>query len=464
MLAKRSLPERISRREFKRLLSMGFGNALRFLSRCYDPMQYADIIAGCITHDTCFDMQCEGDRGAYLCEAVMLTGKPEYFADIVMKRLDKSINDSWECLQMTNFLVCLYRDCGSLQDKIYGFFDDLYIKEISRRRRKNFKYDGFRDGFETLCISLFDIDRTYFERIVNDVGQIMYEHPKAHRFSLDWFFDHCTDGGKKRGRLKKADPGYARIFTEAFDINWTAVHEKSPTLDELLAGDRGEILQKSDIFRSVRLRRAAKTAGEDELRRAAEEAMAEKDEARKCFLLSVFTVRPFPTGLSAIMKMYGEGGEELREECLELMGQFPGDEAAAFALAEAVRQENPVDVRSAGLEAYVLTAMYVDFDILRQLSEELEACQEKQNKNVLLHDLNMDFRKRPDKCSRNYEALRRYFYNELRCTCCRERIVRMMVKSRDGCSDILDECLCDCSLDLRRYAAAVIKRRAGKCG
>ena len=164
-----------------------------------------------------------------------------------------------------------------------------------------------------------------------------------------------------------------------------------------------------------------------------------------------------------IMKMYREGGEELREECLELMGQFPGDEAAAFALAEAVRQENPVDVRSAGLEAYVLTAMYVDFDILRQLSEELEACQEKQNKNVLLHSLNMDFRKRPDKCSRRYEALRRYFYNNLRCTCCREDIVRFMVRSGDGCGDILDECLCDCSSDLRRYAAAVLKRRAGRC-
>lgn len=407
-------------------------------------------------------MQSEGDRGPYLADAVMLTGQPEYFADIVMKRLSRGISDSWECLQMTNFLVCLYCDCDGLQEKIYSFFDGLYIKEISRRSGKSFKYAAWHDGFEALCISLVDIDKTYFERIVNDVGRIIKDHPKSNRFSLDWFYSHCTEGGKKPGRLKKADPEYARIFTEKFDVDWKTVHRNAPTLDEILSGDNGDVLEKSEIIRSVRFRRAARTAGEDELRRLAEQAAAEQDELKKCGMLSAFEERPFPGGLPAVMEMYREGGERLREKCLEMAEQFPGEETAAFALGEARRENNPLPVRNAALCAYAAASPAVDVDIFVSLTEKQDPLEQPQDRNVLLHSLNMEFRHRSDKCSRRYEVLRRYFYNNLRCTYCRKGIVRLMVKACDDCADVLDECLQDCSMELRSYARRVLDRRRKK--
>lgn len=37
-IRRNELPEKISRKEFSRLLSMGFGNALIYLYRCKEPM------------------------------------------------------------------------------------------------------------------------------------------------------------------------------------------------------------------------------------------------------------------------------------------------------------------------------------------------------------------------------------------------------------------------------------------
>ncbi|MDE7293455.1 MAG: hypothetical protein K2N72_03420 [Oscillospiraceae bacterium] len=269
----------LKKSEFKRLLADGYGNALRFLNCCGDPMKYAKIIAECCTSNTCFSMQDEGSRGAYLCDAAMLTGQPEYFADIVMKRLTRSIDGSWECLQMSNFLVFLYRECNDsgLMEKISDFFNEIYIRETDRRSGKRFVYNGWNDGFEILCICLFELDKDYFERIVNDVGRKMLEHPRANRFSLDRFFSQCTDGGKKVRRLKKADPECARVFTEKFNIDWEAVRREALTLDELSAGENGSVLEKSQIVQSALFRRAARRADDDELLRLAEKVMAERD-------------------------------------------------------------------------------------------------------------------------------------------------------------------------------------------
>ncbi|MDE7293040.1 MAG: hypothetical protein K2N72_01300, partial [Oscillospiraceae bacterium] len=83
----------------------------------------------------------------------------------------------------------------------------------------------------------------------------------------------------------------------------------------------------------------------------------------------------------------------------------------------------------------------------------------KQNKHVLLHNLAFSVQERHDKHSRRYERLRRYFYDNLRCTCCRMDTVQMMVRSHDDCGDILQECCYDSNLALRKYAESVLKKK-----
>ncbi|MDE6594012.1 MAG: hypothetical protein K2K57_13250, partial [Oscillospiraceae bacterium] len=313
--------------EFKWLLANGYGNALRFLNCCDNPMQYAKIIAECCTTDTCFDMQCEGHRGAYLCDAVMLTGQPEYFAEIVMERLSRRHCDHWASFQMLELLVCIYYEETDISPKIRNFLQEMYIKEFARRTGKNFSRVPRTDVFEDLCnVLVDDIDNSYFERIVNDVGGYLLEHPKSDRFSLDWFFSHCTDGGKKRSRLKKADKACAEIFVKNFDLDYKEKHEpsRSPrhTFTELITEPVGELSERDSLWRAIYFRTASYKANDEELLQFAKLTVSEKDENEKYRMLCAFEKKPFPLGFEAVREMYENGGEKIKIKCAEIMGCF----------------------------------------------------------------------------------------------------------------------------------------------
>lgn len=455
--------------EFKRLLSRGYGNALRFLKYCDDPMKYAKIIAECCTADTCFDMQCEGDRGEYLCDAVMLTGQPEYFAEIVMKRLDRRLYDNWASLQMLSLLLCIYweylEDRAELSERIRAFLDELYTKEFNRRSGRAFVRNSKKDGFENLCIILFDMDESYFERIVNDVGGYLSDHPTTDRFSLDWFFSHSTDCGKKRGRLRKADKACAEHFIMKFGPGdrEELPRPKRPTLTELINSPVGELSESDNLRRTVNYRLASHKADDEELLQCARAAVSAKDEGEKYRMLCVFEKKPFPLGFEAVREMYESGSEKIKEKCLEITGCFK--ERAAEDFARQIAEDNDLSdsLRCEALYAYVQAAERLDTAFIMDYAPDLPDVKPgEQSLWEHFHRLWHNFEYRRDKGSRKYEHLRRYFYNNLSCSFCREYLVELMVRSRDDCGDILAECRFDCSLSLRRYARRVMNRRQNK--
>ena len=65
--------------EFRQLLENGYGSALIFLKNCDSPMEYARQIEYCCTHNTCYDMQCEGDRVDYLLKQFVSRGRSLIF-------------------------------------------------------------------------------------------------------------------------------------------------------------------------------------------------------------------------------------------------------------------------------------------------------------------------------------------------------------------------------------------------
>ncbi|MDE7293039.1 MAG: hypothetical protein K2N72_01295 [Oscillospiraceae bacterium] len=442
----------LKKKEFKRLLANGYGNALRFLNCCDDPMQYAKIIAECCTTDTCFDMQCEGHRGAYLCDAVMLTGQPEYFADIVMERLSRRHCDHWASFQMLELLVCIYYEETDISPKIRNFLQDMYIKEFARCTSKSFSKVPRTHFFEDLCnVLVDDIDSSYFERIVNDVGGYLLGHPNSDRFSLDWFFARCTDHGKKRSRLKKADKACAEIFMKRFDLDYREKHEPPPpprpAFAELIAEPAGELSESENLQRTVNFRRAAHKADDEELLQLAKLTLSEKDEKEKYRMLCVFEKRPFPLGFEAVREMLESGSEKIKVKCAEAMGCFKEKEAEDF-------------LRCNGFLAYVQCAKRLDVPFMTGYRPELpDKSGEKFDRADFFHILWHNTEGRQDCASRKYEQLRRYIYRNLNCTFCREYLVQLMVRSRDNCNDILRECRFDCNLDLRSYADRVLKRR-----
>ncbi len=459
----------LKKREFKRLLSGGYGNALRFLNCCGEPMQYAKIITECCTTDTCFDMQCEGHRGVYLCDAVMLTGQPEYFAEIVMERLSRRHCDHWASFQMLELLLCIYYEETDISPKIRAFLDEMYMKEFARRTGKSFSRVPRTDIFEDLCNVLFDIDNSYFERIVNDVGGYLLDHLKSDRFSLDWFFSHCTDGGKKRSRLKKADKACAEIFVKSFDLDYKEKHEppRPPRLaiTELISEFVGELSEKDNMRRMINFRRAAHKANNEELLQFAKLTVSEKDENEKYRMLCAFEKKPFPLGFEAVRDMYGNGSEKVKIKCAEIMGCFKEKAAEDFLRSIAENEALNGALRYTGFLAYVQCAKKLDVPFVTGYRPELPDKKGMEfGRADFFHLLWHNTEGRQDCASRKYEQLRRYIYRNLNCTFCREYLVQLMVRSRDDCNDILRECRFDCNLDLRLYAERVLKRRKAKQG
>ena len=92
--------------KFQQLLADGYGSAIVFLKSTASPMDYARQIEYCCTHNTCFDMQSEGDRADYLFGAIRLTGQENYFLERIMRCLERKHNlFDWECRQMLRIIV-----------------------------------------------------------------------------------------------------------------------------------------------------------------------------------------------------------------------------------------------------------------------------------------------------------------------------------------------------------------------
>ncbi|MDE6594013.1 MAG: hypothetical protein K2K57_13255 [Oscillospiraceae bacterium] len=457
----------LKKSEFKRLLAGGYGNALRFLNCCGEPMKYANVIVECCTSNTCFSMQDEGSRGAYLCDAVMLTGRPEYFSRILMKRLSKAFYRAWHTVQMIDVLGCIVKampDNSECSEMILRFFYELYIREFAKRTGKRFTRNFSSDLFDRLCIALCRLDKSYRVRIVNDVGGYMLAHPRAERFSLDSFLYNATDFGEKWGWLKSADKccaeAFIRKFTDSFLFD--GICERFSELLSAKADEEEHDCRAEKLPRISPTRNLFSAPDDEKLLQTAKEAFNERDEEKQWHLLYefIYAQKPFPLGFEAVREIYGKGGEDIKEICIDLMGCFKDGSAEDFLRQLISDNTAPINLRCEGVYAYIQSAEWLDSCYLMSFKPNLPTdsyalC----NIWYYYHNFYDKFENRQDKNSRKYEKLRRYIYNNMNCSICRNSLVRLMVRSRDDCGDILQECCYDCNLALRKYAEGVLKKR-----
>ena len=437
----------MTKKQFKYALQNGFGSALIFLKNCPEPMKYADIIYYCCTHNTCSDMQSEGTRGIYLCDAIRLTGEPDYFAQLIMDRLEQRFSDGWEYLQMLRILEVLYYDGN---EKIYSFMTELYKKEFHRLVTGGTKRKGNNSGFEDLCICLCDIDDSYFPRTVHNVGHFLYDNPNSDVFSLDWFYSSfCGDYPKQAKKLlKRVKPEYLSAFKDAFEYHFTKTETPKPQLDELMV----QIDNSNDSFRSsISLRLFGRRADKAQLDKLTDIILNEKDSSRQCVLLSAFEYSKELPDITIIRKLYFCGSEALKIKCLDIMGRYKNEVSKAFAETITGNNENSEEYRLSALLAYISSAPQLDCDyIIGTLN--------KFSDREHIHTALRQYCGR-DKFSRKEKRLTEYFYRENPCSFCRESCIRIMAKLRCLPDELLTECLYDCSTDTRKYAQRLLRRR-----
>lgn len=450
--------------DFRQLLGSGYGSALIFLKNCNAPMEYARQIEYCCTHNTCFDMQCEGDRADYLFEAICLTGQESYFLESIMRRLENERNlDDWECQQMISILV-LYRRKG--YPAATEFLDRLYerkLSELSTGKKHPNRYR--RDGFENLCTVLSDEDESYFGRTVNNVGKYLTEYPNSDMFSLEYFYMRfLRDKGKEYSRklLKDVPREYVKAFDNAFydpEHFLFRRYPKSkpaklppPSFDRLM-----ECLNGDEDIRKKQLttRLFAKAANEADLKRLAELMLSEKDGEKQLIMLGAFIFRPFPLDSDKLFRMFESGSEEMREKLFYVMCNITDNEELVkkYAAEELSKLPKNADseLMAAALSAYVSKVKVQDAKYLISVLENTNF--DEHQLHMLYGEIEKAFRRYP---TRKAKEILAYIYSRMSCTFCRYYVIKAMSKCRCLSDKILEEACYDANPDTRAYAEKLL--------
>lgn len=457
----------MTKSEFRQLLASGYGSALIFLKKCNAPMEYACQIEYCCTHNTCFDMQCEGDRAEYLFEAICLTGQESYFLESIMRRLENERNlDDWECRQMIHILV-LYRRKG--YSGAAEFLDRLFerkMKELSTGKQHPNRYR--RDGFENLCTVLSDEDESYFVRTVKNVGKYLIEYPHSDMFSLEYFYMRFQrDKGKEYSRklLKDVPREYVKAFDNAFydpDHFLFVRYPKNkpakrprPSFDRLI-----ECLNGDDDIRKKQLttRLFAIAADETDMKRLAELMLSEEDGEKQLIMLEAFDVSPFPLDSGILFRMFDSGSEEMREKLFYAMCKISDNEELVkkYAAEELSKLPENADseLMAAALDAYVSKARGQDVNYLLSILNNVNF--DEYQLHSLYGEIEKAFRRYP---TRKAKEILTYIYPRMNCTICRYYLIKAMSKCRCLSDSILEEARFDANPDTRAYAEKLLARR-----
>ena len=457
----------MTKSEFRQLLASGYGSALIFLKSCAAPMEYARQIEYCCTHNTCFDMQCEGDRAEYLFEAICLTGQESYFLESIMRRLENERNlDDWECRQMIHILVLYHRNGYPAAAEFLDRLFERKMKELSTGKQHPNRYR--RDGFEHLCTVLSDEDESYFVRTVKNVGKYLTEYPNSDMFSLEYFYMRfLRDKGKEYSRklLKDVPREYVKAFDNAFydpEHFLFRRYPKSkpakrprPSFDRLM-----ECLNGDEDIRKKQLtaRLFAIAADETDMKRLAELMLSEKDGEKQLIMLEAFDVSPFPLDSGILFRMFDSGSEEMREKLFYAMCNITDNEELVkkYAAEELSKLPENADseLMAAALDAYVSKARGQDVNYLLSILNNVNF--DEYQLHSLYGEIEKAFRHYPTRKAREILV---YIYPRMNCTICRYYLIKAMSKCRCLSDSILEEARFDANPNTRAYAEKLLSRR-----
>lgn len=448
--------------KFQQLLADGYGSAIVFLKSTASPMDYARQIEYCCTHDTCFDMQSEGDRADYLFGAIRLTGQENYFLERIMHRLERKHNlTDWECTQMLRIIV-LYRRNGFPEAE--RFLDSLYERSLDRLLTG--KHTEKRsDEFEELCIFLSDEDVSYFVRTVSRIGKYLTEYPLSDVFSLDYFYMRFLDiNGKAYSRklLENVPKEYVKAFDKAFycsDFYWLSRSSRkknakrpSPSFERLTECLNGnENIEKKRMLTKL----FAIFSDESELKRLAELMLSEKDEKKKLIMLDAFDVKPFPLDSGILFHMFDSGSKEVREALFYAMCHITDNDERVkkYASEELSGACEDPELAAAALNAYISKSRKNDAAYL------LSVLKNGNFDKYSLHQLFGEIQKAYDRFpTRKARDILMYIYEHQSCTVCRYDLIRTMSKCRCLTDEILNEAVSDANPDTRVYAEKRLRK------
>ena len=431
------LENSMNKKEFKNEMLCGLGRCV--LACRKDPERYrSEVLWGC-THQLAYDAQCEGTHAWFLHELVSCYPDKSPFRDAAINALFRKSMRGWLQLQIEEFLHYLADDGDKIAEKaLWDKYAEMYSALLARKRRPTYRYFNLRDDFEFLAMDLScEADNTL--RITSDMGRLMRENPIYDCWDFGQFFWQIGDS-KQLGALRK----YAK--QDECAAYFLAESEKAKKEDDAAikkSAEQNEQLKRTSPYLFSR------KAEDEAFRLRAETYKNETDPEKRADLLRVFIWRrPFPLEPDPIIKDAASEHELLRENAWYALHIIHSPKVREFALRN-------LDAEPELLIPLLITN-YTDEDkaLLERL---LTSIPKGEDGDQVIHHIGSCVNDQHDIGLKAPAWILRWFYENDRCSCCREYLVREMGRRRLLTDEMIRECLYDANDDIREYANKKLK-------
>lgn len=432
----------MTKKEFKEAMIRGQGRCVLAVRR--EPEKYREIVLWACKRDIAYDTQSEGARSRYVYTLTCAYPDKRPFISAAAEALKKyRPNGSWTMLHLAELLMFFAMDGSRMAHRaLVAKYRELLDEMLARKRRPG-TGRVFHAVFDLEQLALvLATDRASFLRIAKDLGKLYREKSYLNDGEFDWFF--ASKGDRYRKSMERAaqkDEDIACFMErEQAAINaqeeWAEQRRENPT--EPLSGRRLS-------------RWLVRRGDEETVARLAETYRNQENPALRAEALKAFLDCAYPDDPQPIL-------DDTLSECGELR------RVAWIALKNirhpAVRQFSMNNVEK-GLRTpenlAILARNYVPRDqaLLEELLRDLVAKGDRDD----LHGVGLDIYDLFDKAGRTPlpKHLLPLLYEYNPCSCCREIDLNHMARYRMLTEKILEECQCDSSEDIRRFAKRRLK-------
>lgn len=432
----------MNKKEFKRAMLCGLGRCV--LACRNDPERYrAEVLWGC-TNQLAYDAQCEGSRAWLLHELVSCYPDAAPFRDALTAALARKSIWGWRLLQIEELLIYMADDGDEEAEKaIWDRYEQTYSRLRARKRLPD-HYFYLIDDFESLAIDLCCNEEDTL-RILSDIGRLILENPIYDALDFGRVHSRLTEWGRKRTAVRRK---YAK--KDEYAAHFFAELERLQREREALYGGSNENNEQRGQ-RSPFL--FSKDADSEALRLRAEAYLNETDAEKRAELLRAFWWRRFPLEPDPIINDASSAHEPLRDAAWDALGIIRSPKVRAFALSALETEADKL--------IPLLIMNYEDGD--RGLIEKLlaEASADKDGDDII-HSIGLNLNYQRDVGFKVPAWILHWFYENDRCSFCRENIVRELGRRRLLSDEMLRECLYDSNDDIRKYAEKRLEKRAAK--
>ena len=415
---------------FKQAMLRGQGRCV--LACKEEPEKYRRAIMWGCTHQIAYDAQCQGTGAWYLHELVSCYPEAEPFRDAAVSMLFGKNMPIWLQLQAEEFLHYLADDGDEIAKRaLWDKYTQMNSELMAKKRRPN-GYFRLVDDYVFLAIDLICEEDNSF-RICSDMGRLISENPIYDARDFGSFFWHIRDQ-KQMTALKsyaKRD-GYAALF-----------------LAESVKAEKED--KEAFKERDAQNKRLPQTNKEEAFRSCAERYVNESDPEKRADLLQVFVFRSvFPLEPDPVIKDASSGNERLSDTAWRALRHIRSPKVQAFA------HSNLDAVPEKLIPLLITNYSEEDRPLLEIL---LEKSRTDKDADDIIHSIGFCVNDQRDIGLKAPAWLLRWFYENDRCSFCREELVREMGRRRLLTDEILKECLYDSNEDIRKYASKRLEKQ-----